>query len=379
MNAIPYSSKGINAFLAEYIEANKLSSNTIDLETTTIAAFVRKCAKMFMLPQNYRTSKFSKLIGEDLPAGSFTEEYFIDPVLPQDYDPLGADTMKPNDASFRPNNYAVSIDRAMLKITQRLDEFYPGVTDIGVARRLLTEIITAWSNSRDLWHYNLRRYVFGLAVGFIDQWVFGTTTTFAAGTAYAKGTYVRNNNTATDWGVIYQAYTANAATSWQDAIDKGYIVSLKSMKTELALPTTTTTTNAFINAVQTDVLNLQEPSQDYSFNGAALGIPESLTLYIKNSVYTKLKTESLAGAINRDELAIPARVEPVRDFGPAAPADVFAVLCDDRAVKVSLQFQKVHTQLNADGDFLNSVYHYGPLARLSKNAAFKEYKATAGE
>lgn len=365
-NATPLTMTLLRDFVHTYVTATAAGSNTLNLEPVTIADFLTKCARMITNHQNYNTDKFSALNGELLPAGGFTEEYFVDPTMPQDYDKDGTDTLKPNDASFRKNYYALSLPRKMIKTTLRYNEFYPGVMNIAQAEAILNEILAQWVNSRELWLMELKRMTLGNAITkFLD--VNATTTTFAAGTAYEKGAYLRSSASGTiKYGVVYKDYTASAATSWDDAVAKGYIVEENLIDT-ISEVTDESTGEDFILAVKKQVEIFGEPFQGGSLSGNLLGNPEGLTMYVRFGVMPTLDVKTLAGAFNQGRLAIPARIVPIKTFGKGVDDKVVAFLADDRIAKVHEQFQVVRTQENADGDFRNFVFHYAPLARVSYN------------
>lgn len=70
----------------------------------------------------------------------------------------------------------------------------------------------------------------------------------------------------------------------------------------------------------------------------------SLTLYIAQGVMPRVKVKALAGAINKEELAIPAKIKVIKDFGGAEGADrVIALLVDDRGVRLHDDINEVES------------------------------------
>lgn len=372
--AIPATTETLQSFIHAYVTEASMGNPSINLDEVTIANFMRKCALMFTLPQNYKVDKLNHLIGEDLPAGGYTEEYFVDPIMPEDYDPTGKDTLAPNDATFRKNYYNLGLTRKKLKITTRFNDLYLGVMTTAMAEYILSDIVKKWVDSRDLWMYGIRKQALGNSILKVNS-IFATTTTFAANTAYSVGAYLRSSSSGTiAYGVVFKNIPASGGpTTWANAVAQGYIVDLTNMRTSLSDVTDADTGEAFVTQIKKDVENTSEPQQGYSLSGNLMGIAPGLVLYVKNGIMPTLDVKTLAGAFHTDRLAIPARVVTLRDFGDGVPDNVMAFMTDERAIKVHTQFRSVRTQLNADGDFLNNVFHYAPLARLSANTYLKLY------
>ena len=90
-----------------------------------------------------------------------------------------------------------------------------------------------------------------------------------------------------------------------------------------------------------------------------------------------LKVQTLAGAFHREELAIPAEIVVIPDFGNA-DADFYAVLVDRRIMRLHNTYRAVRENQNGQGDFLNMFYHTENTAHVSRNCFVRVYKVPAG-
>lgn len=86
-----------------------------------------------------------------------------------------------------------------------------------------------------------------------------------------------------------------------------------------------------------------------------------------------LKVKTLAGAFHRDELAIPAELVVIPDFGDAS-SDFYAMLVDRRIMRLHNTYRAVRNNENGQGDFLNYFYHTENTAHISRNCFVKVYK-----
>ena len=139
------------------------------------------------------------------------------------------------------------------------------------------------------------------------------------------------------------------------------------MRTDLSLST------ADIKQVKEDIEVASDVSEGHSLNGNTLGATQGLVLIVKQGVIPSLEVDTYAGAFNQNQLAVPAEIVVVKDFG-SADADYFAVLMDRRAMRLHNTYNATRDNANGDGDFLNIFRHTEDTAYLSRNAFFKAYK-----
>lgn len=143
---------------------------------------------------------------------------------------------------------------------------------------------------------------------------------------------------------------------------------------ELAKPADTDTSEAFIKAIKECAEAASFSHEGDSLSGALIGATPELVLFIKKGVMPTVEVDALAGAFHQENLALPVRIKVVDDFGvideDAANADKFnasyAILVDERAIKLHTSYDATRTSENADGDFVNFVRHTAYTGFISK-------------
>ena len=85
-----------------------------------------------------------------------------------------------------------------------------------------------------------------------------------------------------------------------------------------------------------------------------------------------VEVDTIAGAFHAEELAFPAEVHRVKDFGDS---DCFALLIDERAMKLHNAYRAVRESPNGDGDFMNYILHDDEIAYFSPNCMMHAWKA----
>ena len=87
-----------------------------------------------------------------------------------------------------------------------------------------------------------------------------------------------------------------------------------------------------------------------------------------------VEVDTMAGAFNKDDLAIPARVKIVEDFG-SDTSKAWAILVDSRAIKLHPQYFRFgETPVNG-GDYRNMFLHSKQIGYISKFAYIHVWKA----
>ena len=142
----------------------------------------------------------------------------------------------------------------------------------------------------------------------------------------------------------------------------------------IAVPVDTTTGEAFIKQIKEDV-ETASFAHEGGLNGSLIGAAPELVLYVKKGVMPSIEVNTLAGAFNKEDLAIPARIKVVDDFGTMTNTGVYAILVDPRGVKLHRDYHAIRQSENADGDFINYVDHSEHTGFISKNFFIKAYKA----
>lgn len=367
----------LEAKVSGIVTAAKMSLSSFNVTRDNIVGLVDKIGKIVTMDTVFSIDKLSGFDGEYLSYGKTIEDWYQDLIMPEDYDSTGANALAPNDPTYRPVYYSYTLGRKKIKTTIRNNNIERAVHNEGQFVTIVSQNIKRLDDSMAQYRYGLKR---GMIKAYIDllKDEMGLNTapaTFSASTAYGTvNTLLKDNNTPTAWGILVKAYAANAASNWADAVAKGYIIVLD-LITTIAAPTDTTTANAFIKQVKKDVEKANDISEGHSLNGNTIGAVQGLTLILKQGIIPELEVESFAGAFNKAELAVPANIVVVKDFG-GADSGYYALLIDSRGMRLHNTYMATREDFNGDGDFLNLTRHTEDTAYLCRNTFVKAYKAS---
>lgn len=353
----------------------KISNGTFSVTRDNTVGLLDKVGKIGTLDTVFSIDKLAAFDGEYLSFGKTIEEWYEDLILPSDYDPTGANALAPNDPTYRPVYYSYTVGHKVIKTTIRNNDIERAVHNTGEMVSIVAMKSKRMADSMAQYRYGLKREMVARYIDFCkDEMGLNTApATFAAATSYSTiNTLLKDNNTPTQWGILVKAYAANAATNWADAVAKGYIIVLD-LITTIAAPTDTTTANNFIKQIKKDVEVADDLSEGHSLNGNTIGAVQGLTLILKQGVIPELEVESFAGAFNRADLAVPANIVVIKDFG-TADADYYALLIDSRGMRLHNTYRALRDNANGEGDFLNLFDHTEDTAYLSRNSFVKAYK-----
>ena len=285
--------------------------------------------------------------------------------------------MAPNDPTYRPVFYSYTLGRKVIPTTIRNNDIERAVHNEEQFMNVTAMNAKRLDDSMAQYRYGLKREMIANYIALCkEEMGQGTATpaTFAKATTYNTiNTILKSADSAPiQYGILVKKYTANAATNWADAVKKGYIVVLDLIG-QVATPTDTPSANAFIKQIKKDVEKANDVSEGHSLNGNTIGAVEGLTLIVKQGIIPELEVDSFAGAFNRADLAVPADVVVVRDFG-RAEEDFFAILLDNRGMRLHNTYMATREDFNGKGDFVNLYRHTEDTATLSRNTFVKVYK-----
>ena len=306
---------GLKTFCQTYVASAKQAGVWAD-STENLLGLIDKVGMQITLDGSFQ-DKLPELDGNDLPLGKTIEEWFIDLTLPQEYDENGANTMAPHYPSVEDAAYSYTLGRKTIATTQPFDNVERAAISAESASNMIAKIMERLTNSATLYRYAVKKQLLG--------------------------------NFAT------KAVAAN----------RGQV---------LAIPVNTETSEAFIKQVKQDVEEASFASENTSLGKALIGAAPELTLYVKKGVMPVVEVEALAGTFHAENLAIPATVKVVDDFGKA-DSNIYAMLIDPRGVKLHRGYHAVREQLNGEGDFINFYDHSEYSAFCSKHTFVKVYKA----
>ena len=143
----------------------------------------------------------------------------------------------------------------------------------------------------------------------------------------------------------------------------------------IAKPIDTATGEAFIKKVK-ELVEIAKDMNDHNLATHVCGAAPSLKLYVKQGVMPSLEVDTMAGAFNEAKLAVPAEIKTVLDFG-TADASIYAILVDERAIKLHDDINKVTTDYTAGVDQDNFYRLLKQTGFISKFAFIHVFKQPA--
>ena len=316
----------LKAAMATYVAAGKQAGVWADSQANLIKA-IDKIGKTIQINGDYN-DKLPELDGDNLPLGKTIEEYFIDLTLPETYSTIAAEGAK-DDVPALPDvedcAYSYTLGRQKVKTTVPFDNVERAFNTTEGAADAITDISFKLQASVNMTRYQMKKQLLGNAI--------------------SKALAVKS--TVTD---VYK---------------------------EQAIPTDTASAEDFILAVK-------EAAEDASFahqgglGNRLIGAAPSLKLYVLKGVMPTVAVKAVAGAFQRDELAMPAEVKVVDDFGTitgnTSGKSVYAVLVDERGLKLHNGYMASRYKENADGDFVNYVRHFEDTAFISKSTFIRVFE-----
>ena len=310
----------LSTFVATYVAAAK-QAGTWSATTGNIYGLLDKIGKQVIIDGVFQ-DKLPEFNGDDLPLGKTIEEWFIDLVLPVVYDSTGANALAPSYPSVESAAYSYTLGRRVIPTSVPYDNVERAALDSGAAGELIAKIMQRLTDSYSLFTYQQKKQLLANLI----------TKSLAA---------------------------TNVATLVQT----------------LAIPSDTSTAEAFIKQVKNDVETASFANEGHSLNNCLIGAAPELVLLVKKGVMSSVEVDALAGAFNAEKLALPARVIVVDDFG-SDNSTAYAMLVDPRGIKLHRGYHAIREQANSCGDFINYFDHSENTGFISKNTFVKIYKAS---
>lgn len=367
-----------------YVNSNKIAVDSFSETRDNSVALLDTLGKIYTNWQNYG-DKLGLFDGEDLSFGKTIEEWAQDLILPENFDPSGATTLAPHESTYRPVEFSYTLGKKTIPQTIRNNDIERAVHNIGQFEAIISGKTKALYDSETMFRYAIKREALGVLMAKCDYQMDSTNAdvTLASDAASISGAHDVNElfyiTASTKMYILVKPIASGAGLTGATAISGGYLIPLD-LVTEIAEPVDDTTGEAFIEQVLKDAEVASDFSEGHSLNGNTLGgNPEAgLVLVMKQGIMPSLKVQTLAGAFNKDELAMPAEIVVIPNFGDA-DSDFYAVLCDRRIMRLHNTYRAVRENQNGQGDFLNMYYHSENTAHISRNCFVKVYKVPAGE
>ena len=360
----------LKSVVATYVDKNKIAVDSFNVTKNNIIGLLDKIGKIFNIDTNV-VDKLAVFDGEDLEYGKTIEEWASDLMLPVDYtgDDNGEEALKRYNLTYRPASYSYTLGRKKFALSIPNDDIERAVNNVSQYANIVNNMTKRMYDSETAYKYACKRQVLGDLISKVLT-AEATTTVYSNTGNYSVNTFLKESSTSDVRGVVVKAKPSTSMT-WAVAVQNGYIVPLK-MADVIAIPTDEASGSAFIKKIKQDVEIASDMSEGYSLNGNCLGASNGLALIIKQGVIPSLEVDTIAGAFNKDSLAMGVDTIVVKDFGDDNQA--FAVLVDKRALRLHQGYKAVRENLNGSGDFLNMFLHIEYTAHISKNTFVKVYK-----
>ncbi len=364
----------LKSAVASYVDANKISVESYSITRDNVVGLVDKIAKIFTLDTSY-VDKLSIFDGEDFSFAKDIEEWQQDLIMPSDYSADGSDALSPSYPTYRPPFYSKTLGKKVFKTSIPNNNVERAVHFIEQFNSIISMQSKRLFDSEALWRYEQKREILATMIAEVGN-AYGTTKTFTANTKYDVGEYLRSAASgagAKVFGIVVKPIAvATALANWAAAVSGGYVI-VYDLVSELAVPTDTSSSEAFIKQLKKDVEVASDVSEGHSLSGNTLGASERLVLLVKQGVMPTLDVDALAGAFHLDMVAIPAEVHVIKDFG-SDNSGVYAMLIDSRSVRLHNSYRAVRENMNGAGDFLNLFLHTENTAHYSRNTFVKIYR-----
>lgn len=368
----------LKAYVASVVTTAKISNGSFVETRDNVVGLIDKIGKIVTIDSIFAIDKLAEFDGEYLSFGKTIEEWQQDLIMPVAYDSDGAGALAPHDPTYRPVFYSYTLGRKVIKTTLRNNDIERAVHFEEQFVSIVAMQTKRLQDSMASYRYQVKREMLGkfagLAIGLQSHT--GGTAFASITTSTAVGTNVYVSGSPDKSGVLVKAWpSASAPANWAAAVAGGYIVEYD-LVTSIAIPVDTNTGEAFIEQVKKDIEAASDLSEGHSLNGNTLGAIEGLVLLFKQGVQPALEVKTYAGAFNRGDLATPAEVKVIKDFGNAS-SDIYAILMDRRAMRLHNTYRATRENMNGDGDFLNLFDHTEDTAWISRNCFIKVYKIPA--
>lgn len=302
---------------AAYVDATKqLQSKFVP----TVDDFTKTVCKIGEMTTLYlpHVDKLPELSGDNLPFGETIEEFMVNDFLPSDFSYQdGAPKKNATRATFAEAVYSYPMKEQLWELGVPRNQF----RRVSLGERsfgdLIASTLSTLDSSANAWNYAAKRQLLG-----------------------------------------------NAALE---------AAKISSLTTAIAKPTDTATGEAFIKAVKACVEVASDMNNGNLAQHTAAAAP-SLTLYIMQGVMPSIEVDTMAGAFNEAKLAIPATVKTVLDFGTASDSGVYAILVDNRAIKLHDDILTVTSDYEGRMDQDNFYRHQKQTGFISKYGYIHVFK-----
>ena len=304
-----------------YVDATKQLQGTF---TPTVDDFTKTVCKIGEMKTLYlpHIDKLPEMNGDNLPFGETIEEFMVNDFLPETFTYVdGAPKKNAKRATFAEAVYSYALPEQLWELGVPRSQFQR----VSLGQRSFTDLVSSTlmtlDSSANAWNYAAKRRLLGNA----------------AKAAVAAG-----------------------------------LVSTK------AKPDNTADGEQFIKEVKKCV-EIASDMNDSNLAKHTVAAAPSLTLYIKQGVIPSLEVDTMAGACDKAEVAVPAKVKTVLGFGEISGEDagVYAILVDDRAIKLHDDILMVTSDYDGRMNQDNFYRHQKQTGFISKYGYIHVFKQRA--
>ena len=122
--------KQLTSILSTYVTENKISNASFSETRDNTVGLLDTIGKIFTIVTNY-VDKLEMFDGEDLSFGKTVEEWASDLILPEDYDPTGANALSPHFSTYRPVYFSYTLGRKKIPQTIKNNDIERAVHNEG--------------------------------------------------------------------------------------------------------------------------------------------------------------------------------------------------------------------------------------------------------
>ena len=355
-----------------YLDSNKIAVNNFNVTKDNIIGAVDKIGKMEMIDSTFY-DKLTELDGDNLPLGKTIEEYYQDLIKPVDWDRDvdGSKAKRFWSPTYRPVAYSYSLGRKVIPLSIPNGDIDRAVNSTEQSATIIAKMTKRVSDSKAVYKYALKRGMIGKLIEKVKQAYTNSATYTNATTDIVEGNTYKDSTGA--YAICVESKTHASGDTWQSLINGGYLVPMQMQQT-IAKPVDTATGEAFLVALKEAAENAQDVSEGFSFNGNTIGAEYGVTLYVKQGVMPTVQVQTLAGAINKEALNVDVKIKVIKDFG-ANSGSTYAVLVDERGLKLHNDYDAMREDSNGFGDFVSLFDHTEYTAFISRNTFVKIFNA----
>ena len=366
----------LKTYVGTVVTATKMSNLTFSATRNNIVELLDKIGKTFTVDACVVVDKLAKFDGEYLSYGKTIEEWQADLKLPQSYAAISnpEDCLKPYYNTFRPVAYSYTLGKQYIPQSFPNNDIERAVHDEGEFQEVVAMLAKRLDDSVVAYRYAAKREMIARLIGFAAYEQDPTNATlFVAATSYATvNTLLKNASNVV--GILVKPYTGSDAADWDAAVAGGWIIPLDLFEV-LAKPVDTSTGEAFIESLKCAVEIASDMNEGHSLNGNTLSGNTGLTLIVKQGIVPSLDVNTLAGAFHMEKLDADVDIISVPDFGDA-DSKYYAVLIDNRGMRLHNTYNATRENFNGLLDFLNVFRHTEDTAWISRNTFIRVYSAS---